>query len=92
MLKHFNFLLDGAALMIILHEALVMFLYCCAHAYLEPCLIAISSSCNAVVARICREKEKEKSTNCLGHQIYREVGANVIIATLCIFFLMCSSV
>jgi hypothetical protein len=66
--------------------------YCCAHACLEPSLIPINSSCTAVVTRVWREKEKQKGTNCRGHQVYREVGAYVIIAALCIFFLMCYSV
>jgi hypothetical protein len=38
------------------------------------------------------EGNERKKPDCLGFQIYREVGANVLIATLCIFFLMCYSV
>jgi hypothetical protein len=34
-------------------------------------------------------KGKPKKAQTLGHQIYREVGAYIIIAALCIFFLMC---
>jgi hypothetical protein len=44
-------------------------LYCCARACLELCLIVVSLSCNAVGARIWREKEKYLAKNVLGTRL-----------------------